>query len=528
MEPFSKRWAARAGIALASCTVAVGAVATAPAHAEGEPSLSASTMDTTLGVAGSPGKVLPITVSGNDVVAPKLTIDWSGLVGVASLEVPDIYKEVCTAGKDQKIDCVLPPGTFDYLTPPVVAHPDKSGKNGDSGTYKVITSAGNASTHEATGKVTLGDGADLVVIVPQTRGPLAAKPGDQPYTQISYTNLGNRAASSSTLRLGFDGGLVPFQYAGCTYTDTDYQTLVDCPIDEPMEPGTVLTFFTVADDGTTTPGFGATVADDALGSKSVDVYAQSGGVGEGLPSALKAKSKKATSGKKFVVKATSTARADALPEIDANDNFGLAEYGVANTHDIAAVGATASGAVGTTVKVKIGVKNVGKGALDSWRSGGEPSFWFTFAIPPGTEVVSIPANCLAEVGDGAVHEEGHDFYRCDNADSYFKPGETALVEFGLKITEAIDDAAGTVSFHDPQANPQDPPADADTSNDVAKVIINGTTTGGDNGGGDGSTLPITGSPTALIATSGAVLLAAGTVLLLLTRRRRAVPAKPKR
>ena len=43
MEPFSKRWAARAGIALASCTVAVGAVATATVHAEGEPSLSAST-----------------------------------------------------------------------------------------------------------------------------------------------------------------------------------------------------------------------------------------------------------------------------------------------------------------------------------------------------------------------------------------------------------------------------------------------------------------------------------------------------
>lgn len=123
-------------------------------------------------------------------------------------------------------------------------------------------------------------------------------------------------------------------------------------------------------------------------------------------------------------------------------------------------------------------------------------------------------------------EPGGTVYRCWALK--IDAGQTLTEDFALRITKVVPNATGTVSFHephgydssteDPYAEPQDPPADRDTSNDKATVVINPA--GGGAGGGSG--LPVTGGQTGLIAASGLVLLIVGGALYLLARRRRVV------
>ncbi|MGI5246462.1 LPXTG cell wall anchor domain-containing protein [Dactylosporangium sp. CA-139066] len=158
------------------------------------------------------------------------------------------------------------------------------------------------------------------------------------------------------------------------------------------------------------------------------------------------------------------------------------------------------------------------------RTGGELSWAYDFVVPDGTDVVNVPSNCSAmwHESDGDHAQQGlagKRFYECYNYDPLFLPGKTSQPEFGLKITEVIAHATGTVSFNNPFRNPAEL-EDDNPANDIAEVVIN------PNGGGGGS-LPVTGTQTAAVAGAGAALLVGGAVIFMMARRRRVVLVTPK-
>jgi hypothetical protein len=520
--------ARRAGAVFAVSALAFAAAPVAPALAEDYPTVGAATnQHISVGTVGTPGKAVTIWVHASKAVKPRFEIDQTGLAGVATFVVPT-GNDLCKA-TGKKIVCNLPEADYSFVPVVLVLHPDKGAAVGDKGTFELDAFADNVPKipgYEHT--VTIADGVDLVATAPVFSADIpVVKPGDVLFTQAAFVNYGNRTASGATFAMMFDPGIEPFQYEGCTYTETEYPTIVECPVDEKIEPGAGLQFVTIDDSGKETPGMGAVVAPDALGWKGVDFLAVSGGVVEDLPAEVRAKAKttKATSGKKFkAVQAPAAKKAKALPEIDASDNYAGTAYDVANSRDLATTGATASGGVGDVVTVKIGVKNTGVSTLDAYRAGGEPSARFTFTVPDGTEVVGVGERCAAQWklddgGTGWDRVPGKRFYQCWNDRSLFKPGASYTTEFKLKITQVIGNATGTVSFSNPFATPTDPPADANPGNDLSEVVI--------NPGGSGGGLPLTGAQTGLVASVGAALLAGGVVLFMTARRRRVLLVVPK-
>jgi hypothetical protein len=93
---------------------------------------------------------------------------------------------------------------------------------------------------------------------------------------------------------------------------------------------------------------------------------------------------------------------------------------------------------------------------------------------------------------------------CRHAGPFLGVGQRTTVQIGLKINEATT-APGTVSFHDPTANPPDLVGDANSANNSAAVVV--IVPAGGAGGGGG--LPVTGDKTGLAVIGGAILLGAG-------------------
>lgn len=264
-------------------------------------------------------------------------------------------------------------------------------------------------------------------------------------------------------------------------------------------------------------GLAFTVAADAMGSdKSVGFHATAAGVVDDVPQQVQNDSTRATKGKQYK---TVVARTTAKPstEIDDNDNWNDNTWSIPNTFDLSALGARSTGAPGSTVTIRVGVKNTGKGTVANTRSG-DSAAAFTFVTPTGTEVVSAPTFCYlasaSGLGDGGT--PGGQTYRCYPPSMVFTTGASVLVEFSLKITQAVTDATGKVTLYDPYTEPASQHKDSNASNDEAAVLIN------PSGASIAANpiLPVTGTSITLVATGGTALVGVGVALFLITRRRR--------
>ncbi|GAA1892215.1 hypothetical protein GCM10009687_71860 [Asanoa iriomotensis] len=186
-----------------------------------------------------------------------------------------------------------------------------------------------------------------------------------------------------------------------------------------------------------------------------------------------------------------------------------------NHVDMAAVGATASGAVGATVTVKPGIDNLGPAYLESPEEmPTKPAVRIT--VPEGATVVEAPWDCapFTEGGTWPADEDawgkaGAREYGCLVWDVF--PGNPYEFEFKLKIDQVVENAVGTITAKidgDPNA-----------ANDTAEIVLNSTGDGGGSGGGDGGGLPVTGPQATLIAGAGVLLVGAGAAFVLVRRRR---------
>jgi LPXTG-motif cell wall-anchored protein len=137
-------------------------------------------------------------------------------------------------------------------------------------------------------------------------------------------------------------------------------------------------------------------------------------------------------------------------------------------------------------------------------------------IPTGATVVKAPVECFpgtAEMSTGGHGESGGRTYFCMWFET-LHAGDKAIFEFRLRINK-VAGAPGKVELLHFDLEEGRQLADLNPKNDIAALTIKGA---GGQGGGDG--LPITGSPSGLIAGIGGLLLAAGIGGYLVARRRR--------
>lgn len=137
-------------------------------------------------------------------------------------------------------------------------------------------------------------------------------------------------------------------------------------------------------------------------------------------------------------------------------------------------------------------------------------------LPPGTTAVEVPDSCQLRPGTRT--------YQCAS-EMLLVAGETYTMEFRLRIDKVIPNAQGSVRVNAPCECPGGGSFEDDIkpANDRAMIVVNAGQGGGGegagSGGGGGGSLPITGSPTGLIAGIGGLLLVAGAGGYLLARRR---------
>jgi LPXTG-motif cell wall-anchored protein len=312
-------------------------------------------------------------------------------------------------------------------------------------------------------------------------------------------NVGNKTAAGLRVTFGIgDPTIVPKRYADCTYTET----AVTCDVPVELPPGHEVEL----------PAFDFSTTEDALGFKGIWVSVAA--IEEADAAAAAAK---AADGWAADATARQTA-AGVAQEVNPDDNGSEYSFEVVNTYDVESLGATATGAVGDVVKVVVGARNNGPGTLDATRA--QEQVWrFFFTVPQGTEVVTVPDRCAGKVVNGDSYEyvpgrAGATLYQCHHEGYRFPVGTSTTVEFSLKITQVVADAAGNVSPINPDATEQRP-ADANPANDNALVVINPTAA---SGGGAG--LPITGANAVAMAGVGFGLVLAGGALYLVSRRRR--------
>jgi hypothetical protein len=223
---------------------------------------------------------------------------------------------------------------------------------------------------------------------------------------------------------------------------------------------------------------------------------------------------KGTGAKLTLEKVASQAKALQQEQVDVAPNNNWATYIVSvtgdNKTDLAAIGDSASGAVGDEVVVDFGVKNLGPATTDRGRSG-ELVAIVQLTVPTGTTAITVPEDCMPVVDGTPQWDEGGKpgarNYRCDTS-WFLLAGDDVTYPLTLRIDTATPNAKGSVKLAG--SGGEEDVVDHNASNDLADIVIN------PQGGG----LPITGANVTIVAATGAVLIAGGVALFMMSRRRR--------
>lgn len=195
-------------------------------------------------------------------------------------------------------------------------------------------------------------------------------------------------------------------------------------------------------------------------------------------------------------------------DIDGTNNGMIVEAEIEgdNDADLAAIGASGSGAAGQVVTLNLGLNNLGPATL-AFLGGGAGTFDVT--LPPGSSLAEMPGTCLAmkQIGDDPKEDPDPNnlltrIIRCGNESLLFKAGSEWTVPVKLRIGQVITGATGTVTV----ARCDGCHKDKNPANDTANVVLN-------------PALPTTGVQTGLLAGIGALLALAGIAAFVLGRHR---------
>ncbi|MFG3556766.1 cell wall anchor protein [Micromonospora sp. NPDC047557] len=524
----ARRWlAAMAVVGLLATASAAQPVAAVGAPAAGQPVAALGLYANSAIVApGGPRKWVALhSLAPQSLGTYTVRVDRSGVTAFADVAEGEGRRTCTTEGP--VITCVIDGANEpdqDLLTLGVTARPDA--QVGQRGELALTVTAPGVGTATYRSTVSIGEGVDLAtapdVDLNGTLGSTVTLP-------LSVTNRGATTAHGLVLYLyGFNGLTPAKRYENCEYVDLDQDNSpFACTFDDSLAPGE-----TVAVDST----FAGTVGADTW---APNLYYNFGywftpADWEEFQSQYRPAEPlgpKGTDPALTLVPATDT-QVRGLGQTDTrfvnNDTTITLTVAGDQRADVAAVGATVSGAVGATVATTVGYVNNGPArAGDSGQQGLAVTTRVT--LPAGVTAVTVPNSCVDPTDEEwRPGKPGARLYECSGPGGIAQ-GERMGFEFGLRIDRA-GSQTGAVALRTRSGS--GPIADLNPANDTATILINpkggnpngngGNPNGG--GGGDGGSLPITGTPVGLIAVVGALLVGIGAGGFLLTRRRTRVEA----
>ncbi|MFG1776761.1 hypothetical protein ACGFIG_10070 [Micromonospora sp. NPDC049048] len=441
-----RRGMSRALTVLTVVTAGTGVVA-GPAAAQTDPGwVSGWFNDLTIGAPGAPGRMAPLELSSTGATAPRVTVDLSGLAGVATASFPDW----CVT-EGASVTCPMPPGaTPDEYgtvngTVPLVFRAAPGAVHGATGTlgYTVRADGLEPQTHQAT--VDVRSGPDLVGLVDEYVSGVDV--GDVRDVPVSVVNAGDQAAGDLRVTLRFPVGLQPASYRNCRYgTDPVLATVVVCTVRGTFAPGVRHEL---------RHGFTTTVGPAALGDKRIGHFVEPLATAGPLPDNVRLTRREADRALRL------RPVGEPMDPITA-DGAGGTTYlrAIHGAFDIVATGATVTGAVGDTVRVTVGVRNDGPGVPDGTVSGGNAG-GFLFTPPAGVTVLADPPGCVPTSDD----EGGAPTAWVCWLGAVFPAGQSFTVPFELRI-DGPTGAPGEVRLYYNY-----PRLDDDPANDSAPVTL---------------------------------------------------------
>ncbi|RZT82113.1 hypothetical protein EV382_5414 [Micromonospora violae] len=427
-------------------------VAAGPAAAEDDPGWVGGWLgDVTVGASGAPGRTVPLTLNSSRAVQPRVTLDLTGLAGVANASFPSW----CVT-EGASVTCPMPstanPDASGSATGdvPVVFHAAPGAADGATGTLAYTTFGEQTEPYTQQSVVTVRSGPDLLDMVNENVAGVDV--GDSYAMPVAVVNAGDQPAVDLRLTFRFPVGLVPASYRNCRYgTDQALGTRVACTVRGTFAPG---------QRHELRGGFPTALGPAALGSKRINQIVEPLASAEPLPSNVKFKSRDADQALRL---RPVGAPLDVVPVEVTSAGGGTYLDQIRGAFDIVAEGAAVTGAVGDTVQATVGLRNVGPGAPDGTNSGDVVGA-FHFTPPVGVTVVDHPSDCWPFGDDEGTADAPATWY-CDGRVSVFLAGTSHTVTFDLRI-ERLGGAAGQVEPHG-----RYPRVDDNPSNDIAPVIV---------------------------------------------------------
>ena len=416
-----------------------------------------------------------------------LTIDASGLAGVAAFN----DKGGCDADglddDDAVITCTegivdgngVQMGEFQILA-------DADAEVGDSGVVRFELSAAGATPDAWTMRVDVGTPKLTVGRIAEPRG---FEPGDDFTMPVRIVNEGTQPARGLYVFISAEGPIWFDNIGGpaCHYMEGRRAVggSAYCRFDVVLDPGEAVRFDQLV---RVRSGTKLTFANVFVGASTSGEAATQDWF---FP-------------KEFSVQGSGPAMR-LLPTGQTGATVDFVDFWVSGgTTDFAALGASVVGAVGETVEVKVGARNLGPSDIQLYDR--PAPYALEFVPPPGTTVVEIgqeedPWGC--EPGEGGAAS-----YTCETRDGSHSPGRAQKVVFQLRIDERVQGAAGSVQLTPREQGPwsiNDPDPDNDDAVVRLKVVGQAGPAPSDDADGDSPVWPwAVGGAAILVLGSGAI------------------------
>ncbi|WP_433536580.1 hypothetical protein ACQPZK_01600 [Micromonospora sp. CA-249363] len=427
-------------------------VAATPGLAQDDPGwVEAQLYDTTVGGTGAPDRTVPLTLSSTGAAQPRVTVDLSGLAGVATATFP-----ASCITESTSVTCPMPADALELYgtvtgTVPVVLRAAPGAAEGATGTltYTALGEQTEPSTQQAS--ITVRSGPDLLDMVDEQVNGVDV--GDTYALPVAVVNGGDQPAVDLRLTMRFPVGLVPASYRNCRYgTDQVLATVVVCTVRGTFAPG---------QRHELRGGLATTVGPATLGDKRIFQIVEPLATAGPLPSGVRLTHRQGDQ----ALRLRPVGKPLGVIPVEV-DGAGGQTYlpGVHGAFDIVAQGATVTGAVGDTVQVTVGIRNEGPGVPDGTISGDTVGAFY-FTPPAGVSVVGSPR--CSQVGS-EEEENGDDTpktWYCDGQRAVFTAGTSNTVTFDLRI-DSLSGTPGEVQPHGRYPRVDDNPA-----NDIAPVTV---------------------------------------------------------
>ncbi|WP_449348812.1 hypothetical protein [Streptomyces shaanxiensis] len=368
----------------------------------------------------------------------RLTVDVSGLAGVAEVQWPD----TCVPD-DAGTVAVCDTGDVPVRYTPQVQLKLRAASGAAVGAqgaveYSATATGGPDGTltvpeYSTETFVTVGSGPDLGVSAPQDVSGVA--PGTDLTVPFAVTNTGNETAHGFSVKLWATYGLdVATRYPECSYSDPD----------DPSGQYPDMTYVTCSFDTDVAPG--ATVE---------------------LPEPLRLAVTDHALYERFDYEVEP---AGDVTDLDTSDNGRAWHIDADNTADFAVHGTEVSGGAGDTVAAGFRFVNRGPAWVANVASG-DPVPAIDYYLPPGTTATSVPRTCqTAAPAAPAAGEPAVPHYVC-TLPTWTSPDLKVAFPFRLRVDQVVPDATGHVTVR-PYDGSSVFAFDPRVKNNSATVVVN--------------------------------------------------------